>query len=97
MIAPALTPKARLIAFAKELGFDSCRIGKATAPQHAEESRAWLAEGAAGDMQWMERGAEKRCDPQQVLPGARSIAVVALNYWQGGAAATIKSRVAGYA
>src|SRR5947209_7014500 len=37
----------------------------------------------AGDMQWLERGTEKRCDPQQVLPGARSIIVVALNYWQG--------------
>jgi len=34
-------------------------------------------------MDWMERGAEKRCDPQQVLPGACSIVVVALNYWQG--------------
>jgi epoxyqueuosine reductase len=31
----------------------------------------------------MERGAEKRGDPQQVLPGARSVIVVALNYWQG--------------
>src|SRR3954465_1369889 len=37
----------------------------------------------AGEMQWLERGAEKRCDPQMVLPGARSIVVVALNYWQG--------------
>src|SRR2546423_4297401 len=97
MIAPALTPKARLIAFATELGFDSCRIAKATAPQHAEEFRAWLAEGAAGDMQWVERGAEKRCDPQQVLPGARSIVVVALNYWQGDAPARIKGRIARYA
>jgi epoxyqueuosine reductase len=42
-----------------------------------------LEDGAAGDMQWMERGAEKRCDPQQVLPGARSIVILALNYWQG--------------
>jgi epoxyqueuosine reductase len=34
-------------------------------------------------MQWMERAAEKRCDLQRVLPGARSVVIVALNYWQG--------------
>jgi epoxyqueuosine reductase QueG len=34
-------------------------------------------------MDWLVRGQEKRCDPQQVLPGARSVIVVALNYWQG--------------
>src|ERR1700719_2882582 len=83
MMAAALTPKDRLIASAKELGFDSCRIASAAAPRHAAEFREWLNDGAAGEMQWIERGAEKRCDPQQVLAGARSIVVVALNYWQG--------------
>lgn len=34
-------------------------------------------------MEWLARGEEKRCDPQQVLPGVRSVIVVALNYWQG--------------
>jgi epoxyqueuosine reductase len=82
MIAIAST-KEEIVARAKALGFDSCRIGKASAPAHAEEFRSWLREGAAGEMQWMERGAEKRCDPQQVLPGARSIIILALNYWQG--------------
>ena len=75
--------KNRLVVHARELGFDSCRIASLSAPRHANEFRAWLDAGAAGDMRWMERGAEKRCDPQQVLPGARSIVVVALNYWQG--------------
>ena len=35
-------------------------------------------------MDWLARGEEKRCDPQQVLAGARSVIVVAQNYWQGG-------------
>src|SRR5437773_4359007 len=34
-------------------------------------------------MHYMQRGEEKRCDPQKVLPGARSIVIVALNYFQG--------------
>jgi epoxyqueuosine reductase len=83
MNAEALSSKDRLVVHARKLGFDLCRIASASAPRHANEFRAWLDASAAGDMQWMARGAEKRCDPQQVLPGARSILVVALNYWQG--------------
>jgi epoxyqueuosine reductase len=75
--------KRRIVAYAATLGFDACRIARAMSPRHASEFGAWLRDGAAGEMQWMERGAEKRCDPQQVLPGARSIVVVALNYWKG--------------
>jgi epoxyqueuosine reductase len=50
----------------------------------------------------MERGEEKRCDPQKVLAGARSIVVLALNYFQDGeaqgSAATVKSgKIARYA
>ena len=75
--------KGRLVAFARELGFDSCRITACAPPTHGEEFRDWLKEGAAGEMSYMERGEEKRRDPQKVFPGARSIIVVALNYWQG--------------
>ena len=77
-----MTVKEKLVARAIELGFDSCRIARATAPPHAGEFRGWLNEGAAGEMEWMSRGAEKRCDPQLVLPGVESVIVVALNYWQ---------------
>ena len=34
-------------------------------------------------MDYMGRGEEKRSDPQLVLPGARSVVVLAMNYWQG--------------
>jgi epoxyqueuosine reductase len=75
--------KAQLIAFARELGFDSCRVTACVRPTHAEEFSNWLKEGAAGEMSYMDRGEEKRRDPQKVLPGARSIIVLALNYFQG--------------
>ena len=53
-------------------------------PRHAREFRVWLKVGAAAEMDWIERAAEKRCDPQKVLPGARSVIALAMNYWQGG-------------
>ncbi len=75
--------KKKLVAFARELGFDSCRVAACAPPPHATEFRNWLRVGSAGEMHYMERGEEKRCDPQNVLPGTRSIIVVALNYFQG--------------
>ncbi len=78
--------KARLVSFAREIGFDSCRVAACNAPAHANDFREWLRDGAHGEMNYMQRGEEKRCDPQSVLPGARSIVVLALNYFQGDAA-----------
>ncbi len=75
--------KAEIVQRAKELGFDSCRIARSAPPRHGNEFRQWLGDGAAGEMEWMQRGAEKRCDPEEVLAGSRSIIVVAMNYWQG--------------
>lgn len=37
-------------------------------------------------MTWLERSRERRLEPQLVLPGARSVIVLAMNYWQGGTA-----------
>ena len=75
--------KQDLVAVTRELGFDSCRIAACAKPAHATEFREWLREGAHGEMNYMQRAEEKRCDPQKVLPGAKSIVVLALNYFQG--------------
>ncbi len=75
--------KAELVRRARAAGFDDCRIARAESPAHAGEFRAWLKKGAAGEMEWIARGAEKRCDPELVLPDARSVVVLAMNYWQG--------------
>lgn len=89
--------KRELVRQALALGFDSCRIARCESPPHAGEFEAWLAEGAAGEMEWLARGAEKRADPQKVLPGARSVIVVALNYWQGEEEIEKRGRIARYA
>ncbi len=72
--------KDELIALARDLGFDLCRIAPAAEPPHAEEFRAWLADGRAGEMAWLERNEARRTDPAQVLPGVKSIVVLAMNY-----------------
>jgi epoxyqueuosine reductase len=65
---------------ARELGFDDCRVTTANAPESAARLEQWLAEGRHGEMAWIERNAPKRVDPQQVLPSARSIIVLAASY-----------------
>ena len=78
--------KARLVSFTRTVGFDSCRVAACNPPVHGTEFREWLRQGAHGEMNYMRRGEEKRCDPEKVLPGAKSIVVFALNYFQGNAA-----------
>src|SRR5262252_7647026 len=75
--------KSQLISFAKEVGFDSCRVAVCNAPAHANDFREWLRDGAHGEMNYMQRGEEKRSDPDKILPGVQSIVAVALNYFQG--------------
>src|SRR5262249_18413513 len=75
--------RAQIVALARSLGFDLCRFARADAPEHAAEFRKWLDRGEDGEMNYLARNAEKRCDPQQVLPEAKTVIVLALNYFQG--------------
>lgn len=74
--------KEQLRAFAQDLGFDACRIAPCRAAPHGAHFRAWLEEGRAGEMAWLARDPDRRTDPQRVLPGARSVIVLAMNYFQ---------------
>lgn len=89
--------KAALVAEAERLGFDVCRVAPADPPAHAEAFRQWLSEGWHGEMAWMERNADRRVNPQEVLPGARSIVMLAMNYWQPPVEAPGSGRIARYA
>jgi epoxyqueuosine reductase len=75
--------RAQVIALARELGFDLCRFAKAETPEHAAEFRDWLDRGDAGEMNYLARNSERRCDPRQILPDAKTVIVLALNYFQG--------------
>jgi epoxyqueuosine reductase len=72
--------KAAIRQRARELGFDDCRVTTAEPPASAARFKQWLADGRQGDMAWLGRTAHKRVDPQQVLPGARSIITLAASY-----------------
>jgi len=75
--------RAQVIALARKLGFDLCRFAKAETPEHAAEFRDWLDRGDAGEMNYLARKSERRCDPRQILPNAKTVIVLALNYFQG--------------
>ena len=78
----AVILKERLVDFAREIGFDSCRVAACAPPAHANEFEDWLNDGAHGEMSYMARGEGKRREPQIILPGAKSMIVLALNYFQ---------------
>jgi epoxyqueuosine reductase len=66
---------------AERHGFDACGIAAAS-PLGAEYDRFqhWLDQGYHGTMAWLERNAEKRRDPREILPDARTIIVLARTY-----------------
>lgn len=68
---------------ARELGFDDCRVAAAGTATHADSFQAWIGDGCHGEMGWMERTPERRCDPREVLPGCRSVVSLAINYYPG--------------
>lgn len=59
------------------------RVGIARAQHlHADEARlhAWLAAGMHASMTWLADEVARRCDPEQVVAGAQSVIVLALDY-----------------
>jgi epoxyqueuosine reductase len=79
---PKLTDlRIRLEDKARELGF--CAVGFAcaeAAPRSGERLRQWLADGAHGDMIWMEETAERRASPAGLWPEVRSIVSLGMSY-----------------
>lgn len=88
---------------AVRLGFARMGIAPAVPPPRQEMFQAWLDRGFAGAMQgWLERHATLRADPALLLPGVRSVIMLATDHALGPVAAALPSppgrgRVARYA
>ncbi|TVQ15398.1 MAG: epoxyqueuosine reductase, partial [Leptolyngbya sp. DLM2.Bin27] len=86
-MAPPVSPLDRqaVIDYALGLGFHLVGIAAVDEPPNPAETAAvghlhtWLKQGYQADMDWMAN--PRRQDIRQVLPGARSLICVALNYY----------------
>ncbi|GAP14390.1 epoxyqueuosine reductase [Longilinea arvoryzae] len=67
---------------AASLGFPFFGITDLTPPPHLDVFRDWIAAGRHAGMDYLGRGVslDKRSDPRQILPGAKSIITLAMPY-----------------
>ena len=64
------------------LGFEFCGIAKAVRLEDdARRLESWLNKGMHGNMKYMERYFDLRVDPCKLVPGARSVITLLLNYY----------------
>ncbi len=79
--------RARLTAAIREAasdeGFDRCAAAPLVVLEAVPRLREWLRRGHHGEMGWLERNLERRCDPSVVVPGARSVVMLARDYHTG--------------
>jgi epoxyqueuosine reductase len=83
---------------AKSLGFDFCGFSKARyLEEEAPRLEAWLKKGMHGQMKYMENHFDKRLDPRQLVPGARSVISLLMNYYTSARQPNDAPRIAMYA
>ncbi|MCP4643254.1 MAG: tRNA epoxyqueuosine(34) reductase QueG [bacterium] len=66
---------------ARECGFDACAIARADDVDPEDRLGAWLDAGYHADMAWIRDTHDVRQDVQAWLPGARSVVVLAADYY----------------
>ncbi|HQR84300.1 MAG TPA: tRNA epoxyqueuosine(34) reductase QueG [Polynucleobacter sp.] len=64
----------------KQLGFDSLRVTDTELGEATEHLKEWLAQGRHGQMEYMERHAQLRSDPNLLAPGTVRVICVTMNY-----------------
>lgn len=70
---------------AKKIGFDLIGFSEyATLNDEVDKLKDWLYKGFNSNMKYMERNIEKRFDVQEILPSAKTIISLALNYYVKG-------------
>lgn len=68
--------------FAKQLGFDHCGMARAIMlDDDARRLETWLNKGMHGGMAYMENHFDMRVDPTRLVPGAKSVITLLMNYF----------------
>jgi epoxyqueuosine reductase len=68
--------------FAQTLGFEYCGIAPAQRlDEDARRLENWLTNGLHGQMKYMENNFDLRVNPEKLLPGAKSVITLLLNYF----------------
>ena len=84
-----------------EAGFDLVGVSGVALPEvHEASLLRWVQNGYAGSMEYMKRDPERRARPEKVLPSARSVLSLAVNYFHpedAKPASGIHGKVAKYA
>lgn len=80
------------------LGFDHCGIARAQRlDEDARRLEQWLHKGMNGSMSYMDNHFDMRIDPSRLVPGAKSVITLLMNYFPGDVQAPDIPRVAKYA
>lgn len=83
---------------ARRLGFSYCGIAKAEKlDEDARRLEKWLSQGRHGTMQYMENHFDLRVDPTKLVPGARSVITLLMNYFPSEKPAPEAPRISKYA
>lgn len=83
---------------AKRLGFMSCGISKADfLEKEGPRLEKWLKNNSHGQMQYMENHFDKRLDPRILVPGAKSVISLLLNYYPNETQIATTYKIAKYA
>lgn len=82
----------------QQLGFSYCGIARARMlNEDARRLESWLNKGMHGNMHYMEKNFDLRVDPTKLVPGARSVITLLMNYYPGQQQQAETPRISKYA
>jgi epoxyqueuosine reductase len=84
--------------WAQQLGFSYCGVARARMlDDDARRLESWLNKGMHGSMHYMEKNFDLRVDPTKLVPGARSVITLLMNYYPARQQQEEAPRIAKYA
>jgi len=84
--------------FSTQLGFEYCGISRSRAlDDDARKLESWLNKGMHGTMKYMEHHFDLRIDPAKLVPGAKSVITLLLNYFPSQKQVTDGPKISKYA